>query len=79
VHPELLTEVARVLAPGGEWRIASDDPTYQDWTDDVLAGQTMFAVASRTQIRPDGWPPTRYEAKAIRAGRQPVYWRLLKA
>jgi tRNA (guanine-N7-)-methyltransferase len=79
VHPELLTEVARVLAPGGEWRIASDDPTYQDWTDDVLAGQPQFAVASRTQIRPEGWPPTRYEAKAISAGRQPVYWRLLKA
>ena len=76
VHPELLTEVARVLAAGGEWRIASDDPTYQDWTDEVLAAQSQFTIISRTQTRPEGWPPTRYEAKAISAGRQPVYWSL---
>ncbi len=75
VHPELLAEVARVLAPGGEWRIASDDPTYQAWTDEVLAAQAFFSVA-RFAARPDGWPPTRYEAKAILAGRQPVYWSL---
>ena len=30
VHPAMLPEVARVLAPAGEWRIASDDPTYQE-------------------------------------------------
>ncbi len=75
VHPELLNEVARVLAPGGEWRIASDDPTYQAWTDEVLAAQAFFSVA-RFATRPEGWPPTRYEAKAILAGRQPVYWSL---
>ncbi len=74
VHPELIPHIARVLAPGGEWRIASDDPTYQAWTDDVLAGQTLLTLASRSQTRPPTWPPTRYEAKAITAGRQPVYW-----
>ncbi len=79
VHPEILGEVARVLVPGGEWRIASDDPTYQDWTDEVLAAQSLFRVAERTESRPEGWPPTRYEAKAISAGRQPVYWSLLRA
>lgn len=78
VHPEVLSEVARVLVKGGEWRIASDDPTYQDWTDAVLAVQSRFAITCRTQTRPEGWPPTRYEAKAIAAGRQPVYWSLTK-
>ncbi len=77
VHPALVPEVARVLAPGGEWRIASDDPTYQAWTDEVMAGQTCFTVATRTESRPAGWPATRYEAKAIKAGRQPVYWSLV--
>ncbi len=76
VHPEVLAQVARVLVAGGEWRIASDDPTYQDWTDEVLAAQAQFTVVSRTKIRPEDWPPTRYEAKAISAGRQPVYWSL---
>jgi tRNA (guanine-N7-)-methyltransferase len=78
VHPALLPEIARVLAPGGEWRIASDDPTYQHWTDEVLGAQKLFDVR-RMPARPEGWPPTRYEAKALQAGRQPVYWSAVKA
>jgi tRNA (guanine-N7-)-methyltransferase len=78
VHPEHLAEAARALRPGGEWRIASDDPTYQSWTDEVLAAQSYFAV-TRTESRPEGWPPTRYEAKAILAGRQPLYWSLTRS
>ncbi len=77
VHPELVAEAARVLRQGGEWRIASDDPTYQEWTDEILAAQNVFTV-TRATARPVGWPPTRYEAKAIAAGRQPVYWSLTK-
>jgi len=75
VHPELVQEAARVLRQGGEWRIASDDPTYQNWTDEVLGAQKYFTV-TRTSVRPAGWPSTRYEAKAIAAGRQPLYWSL---
>lgn len=74
VHPSLLPELARVLAPGAVWRIASDDPTYQAWVAEVLAAQDFFAVPPPATTRPDGWPPTRYEAKALRAGRGPLYW-----
>jgi tRNA (guanine-N7-)-methyltransferase len=74
VHPALLPDLARVLVPGGEWRIASDDPTYQAWVTEVMGAQTLFDVPPPATIRPDGWPPTRYEAKAITAGRQPLYW-----
>ena len=63
VHPEHLAEAARALRPGGEWRIASDDPTYQSWTDEVLAAQSYFAV-TRTESRPEGWPPTALRGKA---------------
>ena len=42
VHPALLPLVARVLKPGAEWRIASDDPTYQAWVAEVMAGQSLF-------------------------------------
>lgn len=77
VHPEILPEVARILRPGGEWRIASDDPTYQNWTDEVLAGQNLFSVR-RTDHHPEGWPHTRYEAKAAKAGRVSFYWSLIK-
>ncbi|MEN0074889.1 MAG: tRNA (guanine(46)-N(7))-methyltransferase TrmB [Paracraurococcus sp.] len=76
VNPGLLPLVARVLRPGGEWRIATDDPTYQAWTAEVLAAQDRFAVPPPATARPPGWPPTRYEAKALRDGRQPLYWSL---
>jgi tRNA (guanine-N7-)-methyltransferase len=72
-----MAEVARALRPGGEWRIASDDPTYQRWVEEVLAEQDFFAV-ERREARPAGWPATRYEAKALAAGRQPVYWSLTR-
>jgi tRNA (guanine-N7-)-methyltransferase len=74
VHPAQLPEIARVLRSGAEWRIASDDPTYQAWVADVLSGQSLFAVPPPATIRPEGWPPTRYEAKALAAGRAPLYW-----
>lgn len=74
VHPAMLPLLARVLKPGGEWRVASDDPTYQAWIRDVMTAQTWFATPEPASVRPDGWPPTRYETKALRAGRSPLYW-----
>lgn len=74
VHPETLPLLARVLKPNATWRVASDDPTYQAWVRDVMAAQTLFTAPEPATTRPDGWPPTRYEAKALRAGRQPLYW-----
>jgi tRNA (guanine-N7-)-methyltransferase len=79
VHPALLPELARVLKPGAEWRIASDDPTYQAWVAEVLAGQPLFRVAALANERPEGWPATRYEAKAQAAGRLPLYWAVCRA
>ena len=76
VHPALLPLLARVLRPGAEWRIASDDPTYQAWVTEVMAGQSLFDAPAPVAARPPGWPPTRYEAKALGAGRQPLYWSL---
>jgi tRNA (guanine-N7-)-methyltransferase len=76
VHPAIIPLLARVMKPGAEWRIASDDPTYQAWVEEVMGAQHLFAaVGDAATQRPDGWPPTRYEAKALRAGRQPRYWR----
>jgi len=74
VHPAQVPLLARALRLGGEWRVASDDPTYQAWVGEVMAGQDLFTVPAPARQRPDGWPPTRYEAKAVRAGRTPLYW-----
>ncbi len=78
VHPATLADVARVLPPGGEWRIASDDPTYQAWVDQVFAGADLFTLIETLDARPADWCATRYEAKAIRAGRTPRYWRFAR-
>ena len=78
VHPDLLPELARVLKPGAKWRIASDDPTYQAWVAEVMAAQNLFNVPPPARERPEGWPPTRYEAKAIKAGRVPMYWEVVR-
>jgi tRNA (guanine-N7-)-methyltransferase len=78
VHPALLPEAARILRPGGEWRIASDEPTYQRWVEDVFRQQTLFELVSVVPDRPAAWPPTRYEQKARRAGRDIRYWTFRK-
>jgi tRNA (guanine-N7-)-methyltransferase len=74
VHSAMVPLLARVLKSGAEWRVASDDPTYQAWVHDVMAAQAEFTGGEPATTRPDGWPATRYEAKALRAGRQPLYW-----
>jgi tRNA (guanine-N7-)-methyltransferase len=74
VHPALLPLFARVLRSGAEWRVASDDPVYQAWVAEVMADQTSFDAPPAALERPHDWPTTRYEAKALREGRQPRYW-----
>jgi tRNA (guanine-N7-)-methyltransferase len=81
VHPETVPLLARVLKPGATWRVASDDPTYQAWVTEVMdapASQALFETPPPARLRPEGWPPTRYEAKALAAGRQPLYWSFVR-
>ena len=72
-----VAELARVLQPGAELRIATDDPGYLHWILDVMMRSPAFEwTAERAddwRVRPDDWPPTRYEAKALRAGRTPAF------
>ncbi len=78
VHPDIVALVASRLKPGAEWRVASDDPTYQAWVTEIMGAQSMFDVAPAALERPENWPPTRYEAKALAAGRRPFYWRFTR-
>jgi tRNA (guanine-N7-)-methyltransferase len=78
VHPALLPLLGRVMKPGAEWRVSSDDAVYQAWVAEVMAGQSLFNGAPPAAERPPGWPPTRYEAKALREGRSPLYWAFIR-
>ena len=57
---------------------ASDDPTYQAWVTEVMAEQALFDAPHPATDRPEDWPPTRYEAKALREGRAPHYWTFIR-
>jgi tRNA (guanine-N7-)-methyltransferase len=77
VCPANLDRFARVLAPGGLFRFASDIESYVDWTLRHTLAHAAFAwTAERADDwrRPfPNWPGTRYEAKALAAGRRPGY------
>lgn len=71
-----------LLRPGGELRLATDDADYRRW---MLARVTAHAGLAWTgrriadwRTRPDDWPQTRYEAKALRQGREPAYLRFVR-
>jgi tRNA (guanine-N7-)-methyltransferase len=77
VSDETIDLLARVMKPGAELRFASDIDDYIGW---VLARALRSRHFRWTATRADdwrkpyeGWPGTRYEAKAIREGRVPSY------
>jgi tRNA (guanine-N7-)-methyltransferase len=72
-----LDQLARLMRPGAELRIASDEPGYVAWTLQQVLPHPAFEWLARRpddwRRRPAGWPPTRYEQKALAAGRKPAY------
>ena len=79
VNPGPLDAVAAKLAPGGEFRLGTDDPTYCRWAMMVMGRRRDFAWLAQAPAdfltRPADWPETRYERKARRQGREVWYFR----
>jgi tRNA (guanine-N7-)-methyltransferase len=69
-----LDSLARLLAPGAEFRLASDDEVYLGWIKDHLPAHPAFEPMPG-ESRPADWPATRYEQKALGQGRKPSYFR----
>jgi tRNA (guanine-N7-)-methyltransferase len=82
VNPETAADLARAIRPGGELRLATDDPDYARWMLAALLAEPRFDwLAERAadwREPPPGWVPTRYEAKARAAGRRPVFLRFAR-
>jgi tRNA (guanine-N7-)-methyltransferase len=69
-------EMARLLRPGGELRLATDIEAYALEAAATLARDPAFAPPAPREAwgAPwPGWPGTRYEAKALAAGRRPLF------
>lgn len=77
VTPGYLELLARVMAPGAEFRVATDIEDYVRQTMQE-APKAGFELVSGPDFEPwDDWVSTRYEQKALREGRVPHYvtWR----
>jgi tRNA (guanine-N7-)-methyltransferase len=77
VSPENLARLARVMQPGAELRFATDIDDYAAWT--LARARACKDFRWRAETAEDwrtpweGWTRTKYEAKAMAAGRRPVY------
>jgi tRNA (guanine-N7-)-methyltransferase len=79
VSRETLDQLARIMADGGELRLATDDREYFSWMLERVTGHPDFEWLARGPAdwrgRPPDWPPTRYEQKAGAAGGAPAFLR----
>ncbi|TKT74921.1 tRNA (guanine(46)-N(7))-methyltransferase TrmB [Aquamicrobium sp. LC103] len=77
-----LDRFARVMRTGAKFRFASDIDTYVNWTLAHCRAHPSFEwIASSPddwRLAYEGWPGTRYEAKAVREGRAPAYLAFLR-
>lgn len=77
IGPANLATMAYILADGAEFRVATDDAGYVRWTLQHLIVHPDFrwnATSPRDWRKPpEDWVETRYQRKAVAAGRPPVF------
>jgi len=70
IQPEFMEAVHRVLVPGGELRVQTDDKPYFQWMEKVFAQSPQFERLAWEQ--PADWPQTDFE-REFRAKGLPIY------
>jgi tRNA (guanine-N7-)-methyltransferase len=73
IGSENIPRLARVLAPGAELRLATDDEKLAAWMKACLLESDDFKLVRLAMEPPEDWIQTRYEHKALEAGRAPIY------
>lgn len=80
VSQATLDALARTMKDNAELRLATDDIGYLRWMLELAPAHPDFEWLAREPRdwceRPEDWPATRYERKAIAAGRTPYFLRL---
>ena len=72
VTPGYLAGLHRVMAPGAEFRLATDIPDYVRQTLEEVP-KAGFDLVAESGVAWSDWLSTRYEQKALREGRVPHY------
>ena len=77
INPQNLKILARLLKPKGILRVATDHMVYKVWTLRQLQESPDFrwtaSCGKDWKYAPADWEPTKYQRKALREGRRPVF------
>lgn len=77
INPDNLKEIARILKKDGILRVATDHKVYKGWTLRQMAADKNFVWTAKCgndwKHEPSDWVQTKYQRKAIREGRHPVF------
>ena len=83
VSAPTLAELARSMRPGSELRVATDIADYAHWillaVREVGRFRWLADGPADWRTRTADWPATRYEGKAVAAGRRCTYFRFRRA
>lgn len=78
VNENNLKALARIIKKGGILRIATDHKVYKSWTLRTMHNCPDFKWTAKTSAdwrnEPADWVKTKYQQKAIREGRKPVFF-----
>ena len=78
VNNDNLEELARIIKKGGILRIATDHKVYKSWTLRTMNACPYFKWTAKCsddwRKEPKDWVKTKYQQKAIREGRKPVFF-----
>jgi tRNA (guanine-N7-)-methyltransferase len=82
VSTATLDRLAVLMRPEAELRLATDDRDYLAWMLERATRHPAFRWLAHGPAnwreRPSDWPPTRYEEKALAAGRAPAFLRFAR-
>lgn len=82
INPDNLKELARLLKKGGILQVATDHPIYKRWTLETMRTNPDFVWTAKTsddwRNPPADWAETKYQRKALREGRRPVFFEFSK-
>ena len=82
IQHETLDLLAHLMRDGAELRLATDHREYLAWMLAHCCRHPAFQWLARRPAdwrqRPDDWPASRYEMKAVEAGRAPTYLRFVR-
>ena len=77
INPDNLREIARCLKTGGILRVATDHKVYKHWTLHQMHDCHCFRWTAQCgndwKHEPADWVQTKYQRKALREGRRPVF------